>query len=66
MHSILGWNAFNHKFFSRICAFAPKFCRSMMRLIGDKKVKYENASRMDVIIGHEAGGTSLSLLYHWR
>jgi len=47
------------------CYFEPDMCANIIELICGKHQGAFNSSRMDVVVTHEPGGTSVMNLIHW-
>lgn len=54
-----------HPLMIKLCAVSPDVCRWFLGPICEADPKVDDAKRMDVMIGHEPGGTSLMNLNHW-
>ena len=50
----------------KLCAFSPDTCRWFLGLTSEADPRVDNAERMDVLVGHEPGGTSLMNMHHWQ
>ena len=56
---------FTHPILEFICATDGSLCRMFLGPISDSDPELDNQERMDVLIGHEPGGTSLMNMYHF-
>lgn len=54
-----------HPILEKVCATDANLCRWFLGPIADADPELDNAERMDVILGHEPGGTSLMNMHHW-
>jgi gastric triacylglycerol lipase len=48
------------------CKYFPHDCEDIIAVIADMDPKDDNYERMDVIMGHEPGGTSTQNMFHWK
>ena len=56
----------SHPLMEKLCAFSPNTCRWFLGLVSEADPRVDNTERMDVIVGHEPGGTSLMNVNHWQ
>ena len=56
----------SHPLMEKLCAFSPNTCRWFLGPVSEADPRVDNAERMDVMIGHEPGGTSLMNFNHWQ
>lgn len=66
INNVFAYTWLNHPLIIKFCEFEADLCRSFLGPIADADPLLDNASRMDVLVGHDPGGTSLWNMGHWQ